>query len=402
MGNQTVVNVGLILLVASIVAMASRRMRLPYSVGLVAAGILLALLPVKLGLSLSPDLIFTTLLPPLIFEGALQIHWSPFRRELPLTLTLAFLGVIIAAAIVAAGMHELIGWSWLAAWLFGFLIAATDPVAVIATFRETRVEPRLSLLVESESLLNDGVAAVGFAVLVAIAAGSSVAPAAVTGLLLWKILGGVIIGGGVAGGLLVLAGRTQDHLVEITLTTIAAYGSFLIAERFESSGVLGALTAGMVVANIGWRGYISQIGRAHILSFWEYAAFLVNSIVFILIGLQEATRARNLFSLAAGVAILFVLLGRVVSVYLLCALFHRRRLAVDQRYQHMLVWGGLRGALGLALALTIPDSVPERSDIINSAFAVVAFSIFVQGLTMPPLIRRLRVQAVATGITARQ
>ena len=112
--------------------------------------------------------------------------------------------------------------------------------------------------------------------------------------------------------------------------------------------MLGALTAGMVVANIGWRGYISQIGRAHILSFWEYAAFLVNSIVFILIGLQEATRARNLLSLAAGSAIVFVLLSRVVSVYLLCALFHRRRLAVDQRYQHILVWGGLRGALGLA------------------------------------------------------
>src|SRR6185312_17369374 len=110
---------------------------------LVAAGILLALLPVKVGLSLSPDLIFTTLLPPLIFEGALQIHWAPFRRELPVTLTLAFLGVIIAAAIVAVGMHELIGWSWLAASMFGFLIAATDPVSVIATFRETRVEPRL-------------------------------------------------------------------------------------------------------------------------------------------------------------------------------------------------------------------------------------------------------------------
>ena len=209
MGNQTVVNVGLILLVASIVAMATRRMRLPYSVGLVAAGILLALLPVRVGLSLSPDLIFTTLLPPLIFEAALQIHWSPFRRELPVTLTLAFLGVIIAAAIVAVGMHELIGWSWLAAWMFGFLIAATDPVSVIATFRETRVEPRLSLLVECESLLNDGVAAVGFAVMVAIAAGSSVAPAAITGLLLWKILGGVIIGGGVAGGLLVLRGAPR-------------------------------------------------------------------------------------------------------------------------------------------------------------------------------------------------
>jgi CPA1 family monovalent cation:H+ antiporter len=393
MSDLTAVNVGMILLIASIVAMTTRRMHLPYSVGLVAAGILLTLLPVKIGFSLSPDLIFTTLLPPLIFEGALQIRWSPFRRELPVTLTLAFFGVILAAFVVAIGMHELIGWSWLAAAIFGFLIAATDPVSVISTFRETRVEPRLSLLVEAESLLNDGVAAVGFAVTVAIADGSSIVPVAISGLLLWKLLGGVIVGGGVAGSLLMLAGRTDDHLVEITLTTIAAYGAFLIGERFETSGVLAALTAGLVVANIGGRGYLSQVGRSHIMSFWEYAAFLANSVVFILIGLQEGSRARGLVSLAAGVAIVLVLLGRAVSVYALCALFHRRRLAVEQRYQHMLVWGGLRGALGLALALTVPDNVPERDAMIISAFAVVTFSIFVQGLTMAPLIRRLGVQA---------
>jgi CPA1 family monovalent cation:H+ antiporter len=393
MSDLTAVNVGMILLIASIVAMTTRRMHLPYSVGLVAAGILLTLLPVKIGFSLSPDLIFTTLLPPLIFEGALQIRWSPFRRELPVTLTLAFFSVILAAFVVAIGMHELIGWSWLAAAIFGFLIAATDPVSVISTFRETRVEPRLSLLVEAESLLNDGVAAVGFAVTVAIADGSSIVPVAISGLLLWKLLGGVIVGGGVAGSLLMLAGRTDDHLVEITLTTIAAYGAFLIGERFETSGVLAALTAGLVVANIGGRGYLSQVGRSHIMSFWEYAAFLANSVVFILIGLQEGSRARGLVSLAAGVAIVLVLLGRAVSVYALCALFHRRRLAVEQRYQHMLVWGGLRGALGLALALTVPDNVPERDAMIISAFAVVTFSIFVQGLTMAPLIRRLGVQA---------
>jgi CPA1 family monovalent cation:H+ antiporter len=393
MSDLTAVNVGLILLIASIVAMATRRMHLPYSVGLVAAGILLTLLPVKIGFSLSPDLIFTTLLPPLIFEGALHIRWSPFRRELPVTLTLAFFGVVLAAFVVAIGMHELIGWSWLAAAMFGFLIAATDPVSVIATFRETRVEPRLSLLVETESLLNDGVAAVGFAVTVAIAGGTSIVPVAVGGLLLWKVLGGVIIGGGLAGSLLMLSGRTDDHLVEITLTTIAAYGAFLIGERLETSGVLAALTAGMVVANMGERGYISQVGRSNIMSIWEYAAFLANSVVFILIGLQEGSRARGLVSLGAGVAIVLVLLSRAVSVYPLCALFHRRRLAVEQRYQHMLFWGGLRGALSLALALTVPDNVPERDDIIISAFAVVTFSIFVQGLTMSPLIRRLGVQA---------
>jgi Sodium/hydrogen exchanger family len=197
------------------------------------------------------------------------------------------------------------------------------------------------------------------------------------------------VGGGLAGGLLLLAGRTNDHLVEITLTTIAAYGSFLIAERVETSGVLASLTAGMVVGNIGWRGYISESGRSHVLSFWQYAAFLTNSIVFIVIGLHEAAPGRRLLTQTALIAIALVLLGRVAAVYPLSAIFNRSSLAVHIRYQHILVWGGLRGALSLVLALTLPANLPEREEIIVAAFAVVAFSIFVQGLTMPPLIRRL-------------
>ena len=323
MSDQLTVNLGLILLVASVVAMASRRMRLPYSVGLVAAGILLALAPVNIGMPLSPGSIFTVLLPPLIFEAALQIRWPPFRRELPVILMLAFVGVAVAAALVAVGMHILVGWGWIGAAMFGVLIAATDPVSVIAAFKEMKVEPRLSLLVEAESLLNDGAAAVGFTVLVAIAGGSAVDPAAIAGLFLWKVLGGVIVGGGVAGGLLLLAGRTEDHLVEITLTTIAAYGAFLIAEHFGASGVLASLTAGMVVGNIGWRGYISQSGRGHVICFWEYAAFLANSLVFILIGLHEAHEALGLLTRTAAAAIVLVLLGRAAAVYLLCPIFSR-------------------------------------------------------------------------------
>ncbi len=389
MSDVVTINVGLILLIASVVAMISRRMRLPYSVGLVAAGILLARAPVVSGIFLSPDSIFTILLPALIFEAALQIRWPPFRRDLLVILTLAFPGVAIAAALVAAGMHILVGWSWAGAALFGVLIAATDPVSVIAAFKEMKVESRLGLLVEAESLLNDGAAAVGFTVLLAVTGGSELDPTSIGVLLLWKVLGGVIVGGGLAGGLLLLAGRTDDHLVEITLTTIVAYGAFLIAERFETSGVLASLTAGMVVGNIGSRGYISQSGRSHVLAFWKYAAFLANSIVFILIGLHEAAQGRRLLTQTTLIAIALVLLGRVAAVYPLSAIFSRSSLAVDIRYQHILVWGGLRGALGLVLALALPESLPERGKIIVATFAVVAFSIFVQGLTMPPLIRRL-------------
>src|SRR4029079_5448523 len=176
---------GILLLVACLIAILTRRIGLPYIVGLVVAGFLIALLPRAPELPLSRQLIFNVLLPPLVIEGALQLDWRRFRHELPLTLTLAFLGVGIAAAVVAAGMHWIIGWSWIGAALFGTLIAATDPVSVVASFREMRCLPRVSTIVESESLLNDGVAAVGFAVLSAVAIGWSPDPASVSLLFLW-------------------------------------------------------------------------------------------------------------------------------------------------------------------------------------------------------------------------
>src|SRR3954447_1775175 len=275
--------IGVLLLVACLIAMLCRRIGLPYIVGLVAAGFLIALLPNAPELPLSRALIFNVLLPPLVFEAALQLEWRRFRGELPLTLTFAFLGVAIAAVVVAAGMHWITGWSWIGAALFGVLIAATDPVSVIAAFREMRCEPRVSIVVESESLLNDGVAAVAFAVLSAIAAGASQGAVSVVPAFLWALAGGVLIGLGISGGALLIAGRTDDHLVEITLTTIAAYSSFLIAEHFHASGVIAALAAGLIVGNVGSMGAISDAGRPYVLSFWEYVAFLANSFVFILI-----------------------------------------------------------------------------------------------------------------------
>lgn len=215
-------------------------------------------------------------------------------------------------------------------------------------------------------------------------------PVAIFGSLLWTVAGGVLSGAVVAGALLFVAGRTEDHLVEITLTTIAAYGSFLMAEHFHVSGVLASLTAGLLVGNVGWMRAISESGRSHVLAFWEYVAFLANSVVFILIGSHEAHQPIGLVTGAAAAAVVLVLAGRALAVYPLCALFARTRVKIDYRYQHVLVWGGLRGALALALALALPGDVPERQEIIVVSFAVVAFSIFVQGLTMPWLIRRLR------------
>jgi len=399
MNGDALAPIGILLLVACLIAIVTRRFGWPYSVGLAAAGAGIAYLPNAPQLPLSRDLIFNIFLPPLVFEAALKLDWKPFRRELPVTLVLAFLGVAIAAAVVAGGMHWLVGWSWIGASLFAVLIAATDPVSVIASFRELKVEPRLSMLVESESLLNDGVVAVIFSVLIAVVAGGASSPGAVATSFLWTLCGGVLIGAISGAAVLLIAGKTDDHLVEISLTTIAAYGSFLMAEHFHASGVLASLTAGLVIGNLGLTGAISQHGRQHLLDTWDYFAFLANSFVFMLIGMNVATSPVGLLGFAtAGIAVVLVLLGRTAAVYPLCAIFFRSKLAVPARYQHILVWGGLRGALGLALALTLPP-IPERVAIILTTFVVVAFSLFVQGLTMSGLVRRLGIDC---GVDAKE
>ncbi|USI72963.1 cation:proton antiporter [Sphingomonas morindae] len=387
-GDIGLTELGTLLIVASLVAMVSRRIGLPYTAGLVLAGIGLAYLPIGADLPLSRELIFNVFLPPLIFEAALQLRWSRFKTDMPLTVVLAFFGVAISAVSVAAGMHLLLGWSLLGAAFFGVLIAATDPVSVIAAFKEMKAEPRLSMVVESESLLNDGVAAVGFAILVGIANGEALTPSGAALALLWTVAGGVAIGAMIGLAVLTIAGRTTDHLVEVTLTTVVAWGSFLLAEHVHASGVFAALAAGLIVGNVGPRGSISVAGHQHVQDFWAYAAFLANSCLFLLIGSHEAHQPITLVSAPLALAIVLTLIGRAAAVYPLALPFARSGLRLPVTYQHVLVWGGLRGAVGLALALAVPAGVAERGQIVVITFGVVAFSIFAQGLTMPRLLRR--------------
>ena len=382
-------SLGALLFVAALVAMITHRLKLPYSIGLVGAGVALALLAPGSTPPLTPELIFFVFLPPLVFEAAIQIPWRPLRRELPLLLAMVTLGVVLAAGVVAVGMHYWIGWSWIGAGLFGVLIAATDPVSVIAAFKQLRVQPRLHLLVEAESLLNDGVAAVGFAILAGLAAGGAATPGPIALQLLETVGGGIVCGGVVALPLILIAGRTSDRLVEITLTMLIAYGSFLLAEHFHASGVLATLTAGLIVGNYGFLGSISDDGRRGVLHHWEFVAFLINSLIFILIGGREASTPILTVLEAAAAATLLSLAGRAAGVYPVMAAFKRSKLCVPWAYKHVLFWGGLRGALALALALALPQEIAERGQIITVAFAVVAFSIFVQGLTMPVLVRKL-------------
>jgi CPA1 family monovalent cation:H+ antiporter len=334
-------------------------------------------------------LIFTALLPPLLFEAAFYIHWEQMRRDFSVIVVLATLGVLMSACVTTIGMHYLARWQWLSALAFGVLIAATDPVSVIATFREAKAHGRLLVLIEAESLLNDGTAAVAFGVVIALASGQQLTSFEIITTVLKTIGGGILCGVAVALVALLLAGRTDDHLVQITFTTVAAYGSFLLAEHFGLSGVLATITAGLVIRNIKSLGTISDRGKEAVQVVWEYVAFVANSLVFLLIGMHGIDQHFVELWLPAAIAIVLVTLGRAVAIYPCCLLFSRSSLRVTTKHQHVLFWGGLRGAVALALALGLPPEVPRRQEIVALSFAVVAFSVFVQGLTIKPLLRSM-------------
>jgi monovalent cation:H+ antiporter, CPA1 family len=408
----TLTNIVGLLIAAIAVAMIARRLRLPYTVGLVAAGLILARLHIGGGVVLTHDFVFDLILPPLLFEAAINIHWKQLRRDAVPVLTLAIAGTLLSAAVVTAGMVAALGWPLRSALLFGVLIAATDPVAVIAMFKDNGVTGRLRLLVESESLFNDGVAAVLFTLVLgwaqtgqmgSMSAGSMSADPAtaaeVVRNLVLSVGGGTLAGLACAGAAIVIARRTSDHLVESTLTTVTAYGSFLLAEHFLYSGVLATVAAGLLMGNLGILAEgddsrISPRGRELALALWDFIAFLTNSLIFLLIGVTLGGIAfYQVGSATLAAVIVLMLLARAVSVYPLCLLFAGSRWAIARSDQHVLWWGGLRGALGLALALSLPASIPLRNEILAVTFGAVAFSVLVQGLTMPLLLRRLGVRS---------
>ncbi len=381
--------IGFLVLTASVVALLARKVHLPYTVGLVLTGIVLAAVPMAAPAPLTKHLIFFVFLPPLVFEAAFSIPWHELRRDLPVILTLATVGVLLSAGLTAAGMHYAAHWQWTTALLFGVLIAATDPVSVIATFKAAGVEGRLRVLVEAESLFNDGTAAVAFGIALTVVQGGFLSGSGIALSFVVTVFGGIVCGLVVAGTALLLAGHTDDHLLEIALTTVAAYGSFLLAEHFHLSGVLASLSAGLLIGNAGSLGSFTDKGREAVGTVWEYIAFLANSLIFLLIGLRLTHENFAEVWVPAIIAVVLVVLGRALAVYPCCALFARSAQRVPWGHQHILVWGGLRGALALALALGLPPELPQRQEITTAAFAVVTFSIVVQGVTMKPLLKKV-------------
>lgn len=394
-------SVGFLLIVAAMVSIIARRVRLSYTVALVVTGIILGAFPLGSEFQLTPNLVFNLLLPPLIFEAALNIRWTELKRDFVFITVMATLGLLASIAVIHYGLVKLVGWNAETALVFAALISATDPVSVIAILKEAGQKGRLRLLLEAESLFNDGTAAVAFVAVLA-AARNAALPVdhsighqilSFSGQFLLVSLGGILAGAAVAFVGMTVAGRTDDHLVELLVTTVVAFGSFLLAEHYHVSGVLASLTAGLLVANYGRISELTEKGRESIESFWEYAGFIANSIVFLLMGIHYERLPLGTYWKDALIAIPLVLLGRAISVYGISGLFIKSRWKTPFPQQHVLFWGGLRGALALALVLSIPADFPGAERLEAVTFSVVAFSVIVQGLSVKWLLVKLKLAA---------
>jgi monovalent cation:H+ antiporter, CPA1 family len=379
-----------LLLIASLVAMAVRRLRIPYSVALVVVGLLLTTQsPVEI--DLTPELILALFVPPLVFEAAFQLNFDNLRASLPTILLLAVPGVILTTLVVGGMLVVGPGLALSSALIFGALIAATDPVAVISLFRILGVPKRLAVLVEGESLFNDGTAIVLFNMVLAFALIGKFDLLHSFGDFVRVSVGGVMVG--LLLGWLVsrLIARVDDYLIETTFTTILAFGSYLLAEQLHLSGVLAVVAAGLVNGNLGSQG-MSPTTRIVLFNFWEYVAFLANSMIFLMIGLQ--VNIPDLLQNWQTVvwAILAVILARVLVVYGLGWVANRWLEPISLRWQHVMTWGGLRGAISLALALSLPAALGPDQDLLRTmAFGVVLFTLLVPGTTISHLIRRLKI-----------
>jgi len=401
------VQVLLLLMVAAFVGMVARHLRLPYTLALVCAGLLLGFLDLQVlsDVELDADLLLLLLLPALLFEAAFHIDLAEFRRNLAPIFTLAVPGVLIASAACAGLLYAglgasglVAGFGWREAWLFSVVIAATDPVSVLALFKQFGVAKRLYLVVEGESLLNDGVAVVLFIVVSGVyglGAGVHAMPedASLVAYALETFLrmggGGALVGVALGGVFTVLTRQIDDHLIETSLTALLAYGSFLVAESLHCSGVLSTVFAGIVAGAFGARWGMSASTRNAVEDFWEFAAFLANSFIFLLVGLELEPERLWHDGLAILLAFVAVGVARAIAVYSLVPIADRFGTPLPRAWRHVLTWGGLRGSLSMVLILTLPAEFAGRSLLVTLVFGVVGTSLFVQGLTMGPLLGRL-------------
>jgi CPA1 family monovalent cation:H+ antiporter len=386
----------LLFVVATAVAIAVQRLAVPYTVALVFTGLVLGLLHIFEAPHLTKALLFGVFLPGLLFEAAFHIEFKQFWRNRFAITSLALPGVVAAIALTAiiltpvANLLQFVqGFTWKHALVFGALISATDPIAVVAIFKNLGVPKRLAVLLDGESLLNDGTAIVFFTLSVALVTGTVVTVGGLTFDFIKVVGTGAFIGTGIGLAVSQVIKQVDDPMIEITLTTIAAYGSFLAAEHFGYSGVIATVAAGMLCGNYGARVGMSPSTRVAVETFWEYVAFALNSIVFLLIGLEVHFQTLLASWQAILVAYLVVTGGRALIIFSATSLLRKTRERIPWAWSVILTWGGLRGGLPMVLVLSLPRDFPYRELLVSMTFGVVILSILVHGLTMSPLLRGL-------------
>ncbi len=378
-----------LLLVALMVALVTRWTRRPYTIALVIAGLILGMLQLVEAIQLSKELVMMVFLPPLLFEGALHIRAAILRPRIGLVLSLSVIGTLLTTLIIGGAAHWLLGFDLLSGLLLGAIIAPTDPVSVLATFRAAQVDEELATIVESESLFNDGIAVVLYILLLDAIGGAPLDPLQGLGEFALVVGGGALVGLGLGFLSMRLLNRFGDHLIEVMIMLIVAYGAFLLAERLHFSGVIAVAVVGLLIGNHGWSHSASSETNESVALFWEIVAFLVNSVLFLLIGFE--LRPNLLIDDLLSIVIVFSVLmtSRALLIYGLGALSRWTKRRLPLSWQTVIFWGGLRGSVPVALALGIPASLTGRDELVAIVFGVVLFSLLGQGLTIPSLLRRL-------------
>jgi CPA1 family monovalent cation:H+ antiporter len=378
---------------ATVLGLVSRRARLlPYPVVLAGAGVVVGLLPGGQLTQVSSDVILLAFVPGLVFEAALTLDLAELkRRMLPVGL-LATVGVALTVVLIGTLSHLILGLSWASGMLLGAILAATDPIAVVTLMRRLKAPGGLSAILEGESLFNDGTGVALFtAVLATILSGSpSLGDAAVR--FVEITLGGAAIGLAVGFLGLLLLRFAEDAPLEILATLVIAYGSYLAADIVGASGIVAVVVAGIVVARYG-----AGLGRLHgpqLLGFWSLLAFVLNAVLFILVG--AALPAWRLIPVLGFVVVVFLimLVTRAVPVYGLLGASALRPPPIPWSWRHLTFWAGLRGALSVALALSVADVPGVDSRVSVIAYGVVLLSLLIQGGLVTPVTRLLRIETV--------
>jgi len=377
-----------LLLVGSAVAVVVRFLPLPYESVLALIGVVVG---VTLGRGSLPgvsgDLILFVLLPGLLFEAGFRLRWALLRENLVAVVALATAGVGLTTAVVGALGHWALGLTVPFAILLGAMVAPTDPVAVTALLQRLGMPERLRNLFEAESLINDGTGVVVFTIALAATTAGTFAPASIVLDFVRLAGGGTALGLALGFAISFVTSRIDDMRVELSLTAVAAYGGYLLGNLTGVSGILVVVAAAIVLGNFGRPRAMSTRTQEAADIFWDYVAFVLNTIVFVLIGVAVPLPQLLAQPLAIMVGIAVALVARAAAVYLLLPPLAPLRQRVPLRWQHLLVWGGLRGAVATALALSLAGRGDRYEQVRALTYGVVLASILLQGVTFGPLAR---------------